>query len=85
MRQRSGMMQFLVPALDLAGIRHLAQHALELGAVGILQAEGAGNFARADFAGLFADEGEQLFPGGAGKFDMRGFGNGAFHAISIRE
>jgi hypothetical protein len=61
MRQRAGVVQLLAPALDLAGIGHLAQHAFEFGAVGILQAEGARKLARADFPGLFADEGEQLF------------------------
>ena len=73
------MMQLLAPALDLSRIRHIAEHVLEFGAVGILQAESARNLARADFARLFADEGEQLFPGGEARF-----GHGAFHAIWIR-
>src|SRR5829696_6018693 len=73
-------MQLLAPALDLPRIRHIAEHVLEFGPVGILQAESACNLARADFARLFADEGEQLFPGGEARF-----GHGAFHAIWIRE
>ena len=53
-------MQLLAPALDVAFVGKLAQHALELGAVGVLEAESAGDLARADLAGLLADEGEEL-------------------------
>jgi hypothetical protein len=45
-------------ALDAAFVGEFAQHALELGAVGVLQAEGARDLARADLAGLLADEGD---------------------------
>ena len=57
-------MQFLALALDCALVGQVAQHALELGAHGVLEAEGAGDFAGADFAGLFADEGENVSLGG---------------------
>ena len=62
-----GVMQLLAAALDLALVGELAQHALELGAVGILQAEGARDLARADLAGLLADEGEDVVLGGEGR------------------
>ena len=39
---------------DRAFVGELAQHALERGAVGVLQAEGARDLALADFAGLLA-------------------------------
>ena len=47
-------------------IAKFTQHALEFGAHGILEAEGTGDFAGADFAGLFADEGENVSLGGEG-------------------
>ena len=59
-------MQLLAAALDAAFVGELAQHALERGAVGVLQAEGARDLARADLAGLLADEGEQFVLGGEG-------------------
>ncbi len=46
-------------------IGEVAQDALELDAVGVLQAEGACNLARADLAiGIIADEGGDLFAAG---------------------
>ena len=62
-RQRSRVMQFLAATLDLALVRELAQHAPELGAVGILHAEGAGDFAGAYSSALRADEGEDVVLG----------------------
>ena len=73
-RQGAGMMQLLAAALDRAFVGKLAQHALERGAVGILQAEGARDLAGADLAGLLADEGEEVVFGGSGRF-----GASAFH------
>ena len=64
--QGAGVMQLLAAALDAAFVGQFAQHALERGAVGVLQPEGAGDLARADLAGLLADEGEDLFLGGEG-------------------
>ena len=58
------MMQFLAPFLDRSFVGKFAQHALEIGAQRVLQAEGAGDFARADFAGLVSDEGEDVGLGG---------------------
>ncbi len=52
--------------LDMAMVGEVAQHLFEGGAVGILEAEGAGDFAGADLAGFLADEGEQVFLGGEG-------------------
>src|SRR5262249_30358330 len=49
--QGPGVMQLLAAALDAAFVGELAQHALERGAVGVLQAEGAGDLAGADLAG----------------------------------
>ena len=65
-RQRAGLMQLLAAALDAAFVGELAQHLLEPRAVGILEAEGAGDLARADLAGLLADEGaaDRLWRGG---------------------
>ncbi len=64
--QRSGVMEFLALLLDGAFVAEFAQHALEFGSHGILEAEGAGDFAGPDFAGLFADEGEEFGLGGEG-------------------
>ena len=75
MGQRAGLMQLLAAALDVALVAKLAQHALELGAVGILHAEGARDLARADFAGLLADEGNDVVFGGKGRLVMRTFHN----------
>ena len=47
-------------ALDLALIGEFAQHVLELRPIGVLGAEGARDFARADLASMLADEGEKL-------------------------
>ena len=60
------MVQFLAALLDRAFVGHFAQHALEFGAHGVLEAEGAGDFAGADFAGLLGDEGEDVSLGGEG-------------------
>ena len=64
--QRAGVMQLLAALLDRAFVGEFAQHALELGAHGVLEAEGAGDLAGADFAGLLADEGENVSLGGEG-------------------
>ena len=50
-RQRAGVVQPFAPAVDVAFVGKFAQHAFERGAVGILGAEGARDFARADLAG----------------------------------
>jgi hypothetical protein len=60
------MVQLLAAMLDVAFIGKLAEHPLELGAVGVLHAEVAREFARADFTRLLADEGEDLGFAGAG-------------------
>src|SRR5262249_15393757 len=65
--QGPGVMQLLAAALDAAFVGKLAQHALERGAVGVLQAEGAGDLAGADLAGLLPDEGEEVVFGGEGR------------------
>jgi hypothetical protein len=78
--QTAGVMQLLAPAFDQALVGKLAQHALECRAVGVLQAEGACDFAGADFAGCLADEGEQVVFGGKRRLLM-----GAFHENKIRE
>ncbi len=62
--------------LDMAFVGEVAQHLLERGAVGILEAEGAGDFAGADLAGFLADEGKQVFLGGEGV--LMGLGNQTF-------
>ena len=64
--QHAGMMQLLAPLLDGAFVGELAQHAFEVGTQGVFQAEGAGDFARADFARLVADKGEDVGLGGKG-------------------
>ena len=63
-RQCAGMMQLLASLFDRAFVGEIAQHALELGTHGILQPEGASDFAGADFAGVVADEGENVSLGG---------------------
>ena len=65
--QGAGMVQLLAPLFDRAFVGKLAQQALEIGAQRVLQAEGAGDFAGADFAGLVADEGEDVGLGGKGR------------------
>jgi hypothetical protein len=41
---------------DVTAFGQIAEHALEFGAVGVLGAESAGDLARADIAGVLADE-----------------------------
>ena len=60
------MMQLLALGFDAAFVGEFAQHALELDAAVVLQIEGAGDLARADLAGLVADEGEDFFLAGEG-------------------
>ena len=64
--QGAGVVQFLAALLDRAVVGQFAQQALELGAHGVLEAEGAGDLAGADLAGLLADEGENVSLGGEG-------------------
>ncbi len=64
--QGAGLVQLLVPLFDGALVAEFAQQALELGAHGVLEAEGAGDFAGADFARPLADEGEDVSLGGEG-------------------
>ena len=71
--QRPGVMQLLAAALDAALVGQLPQHALERGAVGVLQAEGARELARADLSGLLADEGDEVVFGGEGRRCVRTF------------
>src|SRR6516225_1194816 len=78
--QGPGVMQLLAAALDAAGVGEFAQHAFERGAVGVLEAEGAGDLAGADLAGLLADEGEEVVFGGKGRLGM-----GTCHENKIRE
>ena len=59
-------MQLLAPPLDVAAFGQIAQHALELGAVGILGAECARDLAGADIAGVLADESQKLVARGKG-------------------
>ena len=74
--QDAGMMQLLAPLLDGAFVGELAQNALEVGAQGVFQAKGAGDFARADFARLVTDKGENVGLGGkGGRFLGWGFQN----------
>ena len=47
-------------AIDPAFIGQIAQHTLERGTIGILGAEGARDFADADLAAAFADEGDKF-------------------------
>ena len=77
--QGAGMMQLLAAALDAAFVGKLAQHALEVGAVGVLHAEGARDLAGADLAGMLADEGEDVVFGGP-----RWLGLWTFHDWGIR-
>ncbi len=74
------MMQLLAAALDAAFVGEFAQHALERGAIGVLQAERARDLAGADLAGLLADEDEEVVFGGKGRFGM-----GRCHENKIRE
>jgi hypothetical protein len=54
------MMQFLAPFFDRAFVGELAQHAFKFRTQRILQPEGSSDFASADFAGVVADEGENV-------------------------
>ena len=65
-RQGAGVMQPLAALLDVSVVGEFAQHALERRAVGILGAEGARDLARADLAGVLANEGEKLLARGEG-------------------
>ena len=78
--QGARVMQLLAAALDAAFVGEFAQHALERGAIGVLQAERARDLAGADLAGLLADEGEEVVFGGKGRFGM-----GRCHENKIRE
>ncbi len=62
--QGACVVQLLALLVDCAFVAEFAQHALELDAHGVLEAEGTGDFAGADFAGLFADESENVGFGG---------------------
>jgi len=70
-RQRAGVMQLVAAAFDPAFVGEVAQHLPERCALGVLQAEGARDLARADLAALGADKGEKLFRAGQGR---AGFG-----------
>ena len=61
-----GWCSFFRLAFDAAFVGQFAQHALQLDAAVVLQIEGAGDLARADLAGLVADEGEDFFLAGEG-------------------
>ncbi len=65
-RQGAGAVQLLSEALDMTAVGQFAQHALKLGAIGILGAERAGHFAGADIAGVLADESQKLIARGEG-------------------
>jgi hypothetical protein len=58
--QSAGVMQPFAVAIDPAFIGQIAQHTLERGTIGILGAEGARDFADADLAAAFADEGDKF-------------------------
>jgi hypothetical protein len=59
-RQSAGVMQPFAPAIDAAFIGQIAQHALERGTICIFGAERARDFADADLAAAFADEGDKF-------------------------
>jgi len=59
-RQSAGVMQPFAPAINAAFICQIAQHALERRTICILGAEGARDFADADLAASFADEGDKF-------------------------
>jgi hypothetical protein len=59
-RQSARVMQPFAPAIDAAFIGQIAQHVFEYGAIGVLGAERAGDFADANFAAAFADEGDEF-------------------------
>ena len=53
-------MQMLAPPVDRAFVGKFAQHAIERGAIRVLGAESAGDFAGADLAAAFANKGDKL-------------------------
>jgi hypothetical protein len=59
-------MQPLSAPFNVTAFGQIAQHALELGAVGIFGAEGAGDLACADIARTLADESQKLVARGEG-------------------
>ena len=59
-RERARVVQGLAAPLQRAVVGKFAKRALERGAVGILQAEGAGDLADTDWPFLRGDEGQQL-------------------------
>ena len=65
-RQGAGAMQLLAAPVDMTAFGQIAQHALELGAIGILGAECARDLAGADIAGVLADESQKLVTRGEG-------------------
>ncbi len=71
--QGAGLVQLLAPLLDRSIGGEVAQHALELGPHGVLQAESAGNLTGADLAGLLRDEGEDFVLGGKGRLGLGRF------------
>ena len=89
--QGAGGMQLLAAAFQPAFVAQFAQHALERGAVIVLEVEGAGDFARADLAGLLADEGEKLVLGGklraflAWSFGQGDIGSEEFRSLYLGE
>ena len=62
--QGARLVQLLAAFLDRAFVGQVAQQRFSSRAIGVLQTEGAGDLARADFAGCVADEGEELLAGG---------------------
>ena len=65
--QGAGVVQLLAAFLDRAVVGQVAQHALEFGAHGVLEAEGAGDLAGAGFAFVSGNEGEDFSLGGKGR------------------
>jgi hypothetical protein len=58
------MMQPFAPLIDTAFMGQIAKHALECGTIGVLGAKGACDFANADLAAAFADEGDKFLARG---------------------
>jgi hypothetical protein len=65
-------MQLLAPALHLALVGELAQHALQDGAIGIFEIECARDFARTNFSRLLGNESDEILLGGEGCFTVVG-------------
>ena len=59
-----GRCSFLRRFSTAPSVFEVAQHLLQRGAVGIFQAEGAGDLAGADFPAFLGDEGDQVLPRG---------------------